>query len=118
MRRGIFDDHVATFNIACVAQATVKRSQSVRALFAVAKEADHRQCQLLPTRRERPCRRCASEESEIAPSHAAPPLGPEPDLTISLHEPCVVRHSKTRRPLSEMGQNGKSSLRCARRLPL
>jgi hypothetical protein len=36
------------------------------------------------------------------PSNA---LGPGPHLTIALHEPCVVRHSKNRGPMTEMGQN-------------
>jgi len=36
------------------------------------------------------------------------PLGPGPHLTTSLHEPCVVRHSKSRGPMAEMGHKQAS----------
>ena len=101
----VFDDYVATLDVASLAQPPPKCRDEIGARLRRTRVeiSDHRQRRLLRTCRHRPSRcRAAEQRNEFAPSHERPPARAQP--TISSKRGCVVRHSKFGAPTADVGQ--------------
>src|SRR5262249_47935310 len=97
------DSHVVALNVAGLTQRLAKGTEPcVISLGRLSsKQTDYWHCRLLRARRERPCRRSATHQSYEFPS---PHRAPRPRITAYHIASGVVRHSKSGRRMSALGQ--------------